>query len=319
MISVIMPVYNAEKYLSESIESILSQSFKEFEFLIFDDASTDNSKQIIKNYSTKDNRIKFFDRKINVGYSNLINESLEKVNFNFIARMDADDISHKERLQKQFDFLSRHLDYSVVGSFIKIIDDKNMFVRYSKYPVENNDIKKTLYEYSTFAHPSTMINYNFLKKIGYYRPIFEPAEDYDLWTRLSTISKLKNIPEYLLSYRQHSKSVSMERKEEQLIKTFFIKKNLKYLVNGKDLVLKHNLNKIDAVVCKNLFDDFKKIKNDFIIGSIHLNLIEKQYQKFFFKLIKLFLDNPFYLIKRVLMFFKKKFSFDQNKKRINIE
>ena len=105
MISVVMPVYNSEKFLSSAIESILNQSFSEFEFLIFNDASTDNSRQIINDYIKLDNRIKFHDSSINKGYSFWLNESLKYINYNYLARMDADDISDKFRFQKQYDFL----------------------------------------------------------------------------------------------------------------------------------------------------------------------------------------------------------------------
>ena len=305
MISVVMPVYNSEKFLSSAIESILNQSFSEFEFLIFNDASTDNSRQIINDYIKLDNRIKFHDSSINKGYSFWLNESLKYINYNYLARMDADDISDKFRFQKQYDFLKKNQEYSVVGSFIKIIDEKDHFIRKSKYPINDNEIKKYLNEFSTFAHPSTMINTSYLNKVGGYRTIFEPAEDYDLWIRLSKISKLKNIDEYLLNYRQHSSSVSLKRKEEQLLKTFFIKKNYEYIFNDQDLIEKFEISKITKKLCQKLFKDFNQNNSEIVFGIIYLEFLNKNFISFILKLFPFVLKNPLYFYKRIKCYLKK--------------
>lgn len=305
MISVVMPVYNSEKFLSSAIESILNQSFSEFEFLIFNDASTDNSKQIINDYLKIDNRIKFHDSSINKGYSYLLNESLKYLNYNYLARMDADDISDKLRFEKQYDFLKKNQEYSVVGSFINIIDETDHFIRKSKYPINDYDIKKSLKEFSTFAHPSTMINTSYLNKIGGYRTIFEPAEDYDLWIRLSKISKLKNIDEYLLNYRQHSSSVSLKRKEEQLLKTFFIKKNYDYIFEDRDLIEKFEISIITKKLCQKLFKDFNQNNNEIVFGIIYSEYLNKNFISFILKLIPFVIKNPLYFYRRIKCYLKK--------------
>ena len=305
MISVIMPVYNAEKYLIYSIESILNQSFGDFEFLIFDDGSNDKSKEIIAKYSNQDKRIKFYNNNINMGYSHIINKTLLHVKHNFIARMDADDISEIDRLEKQYNFLKANNQYSVVGSYIKIIDKDNKLIRKSSYPIENKDIKNKLHKFSTFAHPSTMINFYYLKKVGFYRPMFEPAEDYDLWTRLSVISKLKNLPEYLLKYRQHTSSVSMKRSDEQQIKTFFIQKNFSYLENGMDLIYEKNIQNIDLKTCKKLFGDFTKIDLGIKFGKLQYYLSNRNYLRFILHFLLMLSINPLYSLKRIYSFYIK--------------
>lgn len=304
MISVVMPVYNSEKFLSSAIESILNQSLYEFEFLIFNDASTDNSKEIINEYIKLDNRIKFYDSSINKGYSYWLNESLKYLNFNYLARMDADDISDKFRFEKQYNFLKKNQEYSVVGSFINIINETDRFIRKLKYPINDDEIKKDLKKFSTFAHPSTMINTFYLNKVGGYRAIFEPAEDYDLWIRLSKISKLKNIDEYLLSYRRHSSSVSLKRKEEQLLKTFFIKKNYEYIYKDKDLIKTFEINKITKKLCQKLFKDFNQ-NNEIVFGIIYSEYLNKNLINFILKLIPFILKNPLYFYKRLKCYLKK--------------
>lgn len=309
MISVVMPVYNSEKFLPSAIESILNQSYNKYEFLIFNDASSDNSKEIINNYLKLDSRIKFYNSSVNKGYSYWLNESLKYIRSDYLVRMDADDVSDLYRFEKQYNFLKKNQEYSVVGSFIKIIDENDRLIRKSKYPITNDGIKRHLKNFSTFAHPSTMINVTYLNKIGGYRTIFEPAEDYDLWTRLSIISKMHNIPQYLLNYRQHISSVSIQRKEEQLIKTFFIKENYQNLLIGKDLIVEKKLKKIDKNICRRLFKNFNKFELDFKYGNLHNFILKKKYFKVLIILVQIFLTNPIYLVIKIYYIFFKYFNF----------
>lgn len=307
MISVLMPVYNAESYLRDSIESILKQDFQDFEFLIFDDCSEDGSYEIIREYAKNDKRIIFDKKTKNEGYTKLLNEMSKNAKFEYLARMDADDISERNRFSKQLDFIHSRKDFAVVGSFIKIIDLNNNFIRKSKYPVSDNDIKINLKKYCTFAHPSTVIRKSFFDEVGGYREIFEPAEDYDLWTRLITISKAYNLPEYLLCYREHSVGASQKRREEQLIKTEFIKKNYLFLIKGEDLVKSKNIKKISE---DELFkfinkDEFFFEKNYSLIANYFKN--KKMYQ-FACLFLKTFFNNPYFLIKKIFQYIQKKFN-----------
>ena len=224
MISVLMPVYNSELYLEEAVQSILDQTYKNFEFIIIDDGSVDNSLAILESF--KDNRIKLVKKKNNTGYTSLLNESINYAKYDYLARMDSDDVSNKDRLLKQFKFLEKNKDYSVVGSNIRLINTQGQFIRNGKYPETDKQIKSKLSNFSTFAHPACLIRKKKLIDIGGYRTIFEPSEDYDLWTRLALNSKMYNIQEYLLDYRIHGKSVSSKRGIDQQIKTFFIQKIL---------------------------------------------------------------------------------------------
>ena len=131
MISVLMPVYNSELYLEDAVQSILDQTYKNFEFIIIDDGSVDNSLAILESF--KDNRIKLVKKKNNTGYTSLLNESINYAKYDYLARMDSDDVSNKDRLLKQFKFLEKNKDYSVVGSNIRLINTKGEFIRNGKY------------------------------------------------------------------------------------------------------------------------------------------------------------------------------------------
>ena len=304
MISVLMPVYNSELYLEDAVQSILDQTYKNFEFIIIDDGSVDNSLAILESF--KDNRIKLVKKKNNTGYTSLLNESINYAKYDYLARMDSDDVSNKDRLLKQFKFLEKNKDYSVVGSNIRLINTKGEFIRNGKYPETDEQIKSNLSNFSTFAHPACLIRKKKLIDIGGYRTIFEPSEDYDLWTRLALNSKMYNIQEYLLDYRIHGKSVSSKRGIDQQIKTFFIQKNFDNLKNGNpDLVDINNLTKIDLETCNKLFNDLKNLKFLIDYHKIKTDLNKNLYLTAFFKILLVLFFYPKKLIIKIINYIKK--------------
>jgi len=308
MISVLMPVYNSENFLEESITSILNQSYSNFEFIIYDDNSTDNSRLIIKKFAQKDSRIKFFYNNINIGYSKLLNKMIIMAKFNFLARMDSDDVSAKCRLEKQLNFLLQNPKASVVGSFIEIINKNGNFVRKSRYPINYVEIKNALRSYCTFAHPATMLKADFVKQVGGYRSNIEPAEDYDLWTRLAQISTMHNLPEYLLKYRQHSDSVSFTRANDQFLKTEIVKKNYEILSNGKvDIIKNFNFKLATKKELIKHFAFLKTVNIDSNFQGLSVLFRKKEYMLFMFKFILLFFKRPFFLVKKILCYIKKNF------------
>ncbi|MFZ6014448.1 MAG: glycosyltransferase family 2 protein, partial [Bacteroidota bacterium] len=206
-VSVIMPVYNAESFLQEAIESILTQSFRDFEFLIFNDGSTDNSKQIIQSIS--DPRIKLFDSDINQGYVSLLNKGIDLAHGKYIARMDADDIAHPHRLQKQFDKLEQHPDHVICGTRFTTVGSNQV----TALPLEDDDIKLKMLYITPFCHPSVMIRAAVLKDHQLrYEHDYMPAEDYQLWVTLSDYGKFCNLSESLMHYRVHHNNISMKER-----------------------------------------------------------------------------------------------------------
>ena len=304
MISVIMPVYNAEKYLEVAIKSILNQTYSKFEFLILNDFSTDDSISIINRYKKLDNRIRVFSFKKKMGLVKLLNFSLNKANYKYLARMDSDDISHENRLKIQLNYLLKNPKVGVVGSFVKIIDNKGVLKKLWKYPVTNADIKKHLAYESCIPHPATMMNAKYVKAVGGYREIAELVEDYDLWTRLSCVCEMANIPYFLFSYREHKSSSSYKQKRKQVLNREFVRYNYKYLQNNSDLI---SVNKIAVLNKKTV----SKLTNNYFSAQFALDTIKLDYKNkkiqylinFFFFITR----NPSYAIDKFILFVKRNF------------
>lgn len=208
LISVLMPVHNAERFLVQAIESILTQTYRDFEFLIVDDGSTDRSLSILQRYAAKDSRIHLISR-ANTGHVIALNQLLEIAQGEYIARMDADDIALPERFQRQIEFLQQHPRVVCVGGWHDLIDHRGRLITCLPLPVSNDEIQQAaLAGHGSICHPCAMIRRSALLAVGGYNINMTPAEDLDLWLRLGELGQLANLPEPLLQYRIHLKSVS---------------------------------------------------------------------------------------------------------------
>lgn len=227
LVSVVMPVYNGEKFLKESIESILNQTYKNFEFIIVNDASTDNSEKIIKYYEKKDKRIKYFKNKKNLGQSESVKKGINFSKGKYFFKLDNDDIADKSRLKKIVDFFENNQEYIVVGSNIKIINEKSKVVGTRIYPKTDKDIRKCLFYKSPFAFPATGIRMKYLKKVIRKNKLifkFKYANDYLLWYELLKLGKGLNFNDFLLSYRISEYQAKSKKTKEQLLETIEIQK-----------------------------------------------------------------------------------------------
>ncbi|WOE70113.1 glycosyltransferase [Hydrogenimonas thermophila] len=216
LVSVIMSVYNDSKFLNESIESILNQSYKNFEFIIVNDGSSDSSLNVINEYAKKDNRIVVIDQK-NKGLTKSLNIAIKKSNGDFIARMDADDISCKNRLKEQVKFLVENKEFALVGTNIIKIDQYGNFIEKNKTKYSDSEIRKTFCTRNCIAHGSVMLNRKLLGNILYYDENFKYSQDYRLWTKIARHYKIANLKESLYKLRVHNKSISKQKIEEQSI------------------------------------------------------------------------------------------------------
>ena len=219
MVSVIMPVYNGELYLREAIESILNQTYTDFELICIDDGSSDGTLQILNEYSDIDQRIIIVSRE-NRGLISTLNEGLSLAKYNYIARMDADDISMPTRLEKQINYLRSHKEVGVIGSsYISVDQDRRVIGERRLWNV-NYILKAICIFGSPFAHPSVMFNKLALGADLHYSSEYKHAEDYELWTRLEKITKFAALSEPLLEYRVLQTSISrrnyVEQKENML-------------------------------------------------------------------------------------------------------
>ena len=207
LVSVIMSVYNSEKYLAEAIESILNQTYKNFEFIIINDGSTDSSLDIIQEYMKKDNRIVLINRE-NKGLPYSLNEGIEKVKGKYIARMDADDISLPTRFEEQVKFMEENSKISICGTWAEVFR-KDMKTKFLKQPTNNDDMKVRLLFSVCFAHPTVMIRKYILDKYNLkYNLEYVNAQDYELWSRISEVTTMANLPKILLKYRISENSIT---------------------------------------------------------------------------------------------------------------
>ncbi len=205
-ITVLMPVCNAEKYLSQAIESILGQTFTDFEFLIIDDGSTDDSLKIIQSYD--DVRIKLMRHTKNKGFIASLNEGLSQAKSDWVARMDGDDISHHDRFTKQMQFLKTHPQISIVGSDVQVINQNDRIIGYENMLTNDAAIKLALPVMCPFAHGAVIYKRDVVTKAGGYRKTTYEVEDYELWTRILKVGQGANIPEALYQWRTTPGSIS---------------------------------------------------------------------------------------------------------------
>ncbi|PHS68219.1 MAG: glycosyl transferase family 2 [Methylophaga sp.] len=213
-LSVLMTVYNAELYLNEAVESILNQSYSDFEFIIINDGSTDSSLSILKNYAQLDKRIKLITRE-NKGIVASRNELLYMASGKYIAIMDSDDISHPQRLQKQLAFLSKNEEYYIVGCQDLLIDPEGLAIKTinNKYQHEEVDAANLRFdEFQTLNAYMTITKE--LLNIGGYRNKVIYAEDRDVFLRMAEVGKVSVFPEVLYSYRQHYTNICVEKRVE---------------------------------------------------------------------------------------------------------
>ena len=209
-ITVVMPIYNGERFLRPAIESVIGQSFQDFELLAVDDGSTDSSRQILDAFRAEDKRVKVIYQP-HLGYAAALNTGIDKASHDLIAMMDADDLMMPNRLERQLSFMTSHPRASVVCSYAYLIDIKGKIIGTSQNDV---DVERGIAErdptlFSEIVNPSVLMRRRDIIKVGGYRETFIFAPDRDLWTRLATSGySIKCQPEFLLGYRLHLGALS---------------------------------------------------------------------------------------------------------------
>lgn len=219
-VSVILPVFNASPYLEEAVVSILRQTYDNFELIIVDDCSTDGSTKLAEAIAKRDKRIKFLKNKTNQKLSKTLNKAITEASGKYIARMDADDISLPDRLALQVAHMEKHPSVGIIGGSMEIINEKGTVIGQRHYPITDKEIRKKMFWYSPYSHPLIMIRKSVLDRIGLYEHHYNPAEDYDLYFRIGTVSQFANLPQTLLRYRIIPKSMttgSTKKMEEKTI------------------------------------------------------------------------------------------------------
>src|SRR5207247_10391545 len=206
-VSVVMPVYNSAHVVADAVESMLHQTFGDFEFIIVDDGSTGSTEEILREYAALDGRIKLYNQG-NCGLIASLNRYCRVAHGKYIARMDADDISLPARLEKQFRYLEAHSEVGVLGTWIQDVDSHRHPIIEWPVPADPAVVRWFLFFGNCIAHPSVMMRRDLLERLGYYSPEALYVEDYDLWIRAAELTGVANIPEVLVEYRVTENSVS---------------------------------------------------------------------------------------------------------------
>jgi hypothetical protein len=202
-LSVVMPAYNAAPYLDEAVTSILNQTFRDFEFIIINDGSTDATPSILKRYAETDSRIHVYHQE-NQGMISALNRGCRLVRGKYIARMDADDISLPRRFEKQLEYMERHPQIGILGTWIYNVDE-NGSVKGTWCPPTNSKMLKWTHFFGVcVAHPSVLMRRKVMERVNFYRSDAAHGEDVDLWLRASAITDFGNVPEILCKYRTWS-------------------------------------------------------------------------------------------------------------------
>jgi glycosyltransferase involved in cell wall biosynthesis len=214
VISVVMSVYNGQKYLCESIDSILNQTYKNFGFIIINDGSEDNSLDILLGYQTRDNRVLIVNQN-NIGLTRSLNRGIKVAASEYIARQDADDISLPTRLEKQLNYMENHPEVAVIGCLGDVFNVNGVLQTTKVLKYSREGIKRHLASKNLFMHGSAMMRKSCLEKVGFYREFFRHSQDYDLWLRLSQYFDIDILPEHLYQYRVTAEAISVSRWSSQ--------------------------------------------------------------------------------------------------------
>jgi glycosyltransferase involved in cell wall biosynthesis len=210
-VSVIMPIYNSADYVEQAIRSILDQTLEDFELILIDDGSTDETSEIIKKFH--DPRIVMIHHDRNEGIVSSLNDGLRLARGEFIARMDADDISLPDRLSKQRAYLLLHPEYGVCGTSLQLIGTQQIL----HMPVDPEELKCQLLYHTCLFHPTVMVRRRVLEQHNiWYDSSYPYAQDYALWVKLSHVTKLSNLQEVLLYYRTHNQQITFVHGKHQL-------------------------------------------------------------------------------------------------------
>ena len=251
LVTIYMPVFNASSYLNQAIESILDQTYSRFEFIIIDDASTDDSWKIIKSYAKKDKRIIAIKNHINLGVSLTSNIAISKAKGKLLARMDADDISFANRIEKQVKFLTKNKKTVAVGAQCIVIDEFDNVIGNKNFPTQSSKLKDMIFWAIPMQQPSMMVNLAKLpKKFVWYAPNQSSAEEVNLMFRFMLYGQIANLEDNLLFYRQLNGSLSHKNPKATFkltLKSRFAALKLGFKPSIKAIVL--NLMQIAVVAC----------------------------------------------------------------------
>jgi len=289
-VTIVLPIYNGEKYLAETIDSVLNQTFSDFELLVIDDASTDASAQIVQSYT--DDRIRYIKNEINLGPVASPQKAMDRCETMYIARIDQDDIWLPEKLEKQIKILDEHPGIGICGTSVEWFGDRTGI---HIFPERNDELKAWFLFGCCMSHPSVVFRRSFLTETGIrYTNEYRYADDYKMWIDCIDHTQIYNIPEPLVRYRQHDEQICAPKNQEKqlLVKNkvrkelilriqpnlsekeieFHIEKyvdsvidsaaDIKHFIRWRKTLLKYNLSGnqyVNPLILKKILDQFNQI------------------------------------------------------------
>ncbi len=300
LISVLMSVYNGERWLADSIKSVLNQSFKDFEFIIVNDGSDDSSLKIIESFAYSDSRIRIFNKE-NSGLTHSLNYGLSKARGEWIARIDADDMCAPDRFLRQLQYSRSEEDLVLIGSGLFIIDDHGNQIKTVRYPKKHKRLIRSLSKgLPFFPHSSAFFKLENALEVGGYRAEFKRSQDQDLWLRLSSKGKITCLNKSLVSIRKHSEQISNENlgKKQHIYSYMAMTSYFLNLIGREDPFKSEEDDgrKFYKFVNENLIasnyfdyvDSISEIKLIFNINNSYLNQLRKLFKTLFMKPILIF-------------------------------
>lgn len=232
-VSVVMTVYNEEKFIHDAIKNILQQTFSDFEFIIIDDHSSDNSWLIIKEYAHQDSRIVILRNQENLRIAKSLNKALRLARGKYIIIVDADDVSFRTRLQEQVEFLESNPDYGACGTWLIIIDANGKEIGKRYYFSRDSSLRKIMFRFSPIAHPAACFRKSVFKKVGFYNESLLYAFDYEQILKIASVSKIYNIEKFLVKYRVKERSNSLNKIRRTFLETYRIRRKIAGLYSYK--------------------------------------------------------------------------------------
>ncbi len=219
LVSIVIPVHNGEKYVRETLDSCVDQTYQNIEIIIVDDESKDSTLDILKDYERKDNRIQVISVSKQNGLGNVINIGIRQSKGEYIARIDADDVMYPTRLEKQVEYLNANTNCVAVGGQIDIIDTESKITGHREYAIEDKDIKKNMFLFQPFAHPAVTMRKSAVESVGLYPENMWKVEDVKFFFLLSQKGEYHNLPDTVLKYRMTFDTQSQSKMVDHFKKT----------------------------------------------------------------------------------------------------
>ena len=240
-ISVLMPAYNASKFIDESIQSILDQTCTDFELIIIDDCSTDNTWEKIQDYVGRHGRIRAYKNEKNFGISITRNRLIHHSLGEYIVWQDADDVSLPYRIEHQLEYMQENSQVGICGGFLELFDNQGV-QGYRSYDLQDEDLRKKIFRQSPVAQGASMIRKSIIDKVGLIDESLSQAEDLDLSLRIGKVSKFANLQEVVLRYRQNDQSITKTKLSDNIRQTLIVRERARKLYGYK-------ISPLDKVSC----------------------------------------------------------------------